>query len=346
MKTRISILTLSFVLAGSSLCSAGGSRPRFQVTDLGTLPGAFLVYPRAINNHGEIVGRASNSNGVSKPFVYRGGRMTEIDIGDGLWSTGEAFDINDRGQIIAQATVTNFFRGYLITPEATLDLNEQTGIDIWPERIDEAGEIVGFTPQRFTTAAISWRDGVVRRLGELEPGAGSLATDINNLGVAVGQAFITTGPPAGPSVFGVLFQDGAIVNLGLYYPRALNDYGEMTGAFTSETGYGHAFLFRGGSLIDIGTLPGDRRSWGNNINKWGDVIGYSEDSQENIRAFLYSDGVLYDLNDLVGRNSGWRFLAATGNNDEGRIVGVGMFRGQERAYLLTPVGKKKREPRS
>ena len=104
----------------------------------------------------------------------------------------------------------------------------------------------------------------------------------------------------------------------------------------------HAFLYSGGSMQDLGTLPGGTTSYAYGINDNGQVVGYADveygDYGSGDHAFLYSDGVMQDLNNLIDPNSGWTLFDATGINDAGQIVGEGANSlGQNHAFLLTPV---------
>src|SRR5206468_11369753 len=96
----------------------------------------------------------------------------------------------------------------------------------------------------------------------------------------------------------------------------------------------HAFLYQGGVMRDLGTLRGGY-SIALGINNGGDVVGESDGS-----AFLYHNGVMIDLNTLVQPGGNLlRLELATGINDQGQIVGRGLFLSPagERAFLLTPV---------
>jgi probable HAF family extracellular repeat protein len=259
--------------------------------------------------------------------------MRELPLGDGPFSSGDAIDINDDGYIVAQATVTNFFRGYLVTPQGTLDLDAQTGLNVWPVGINNSGLIAANIPRGFSTEVITWSNGVVRYLGFLDPTNGAFALDINNRGQVLASVFADARPPAA-SRFTAVFHDGLLSVLGTFYGEALNDRGEIAG----ESEDLHVLSYRAGTALDLGTLPGDGRAFAHAINNSGQIVGYSEGPGERYLAFLYTDGTLYDLNDLIGRNSGWVLSAAHAINDRGQIVGFGYYRGQESTFLLTPLG--------
>jgi probable HAF family extracellular repeat protein len=264
--------------------------------------------------------------------------MQELPIGDGPFSSGDAIDINDDGHIVAQATVTNFFRGYLITPQGVLDLDAQTGMNVWPVGINNSGVIAANIPRGFSTEVITWSNGVVRYLGYLDPTNGAYALDINNHGDVLASLFVNARPPDA-SRFTAVFHDGRLSLLGTFYGEALNDRGEIAG----ESEDLHALFYRAGTAFDLGTLPGDRRAFANAINNSGQIVGYSEGPGERYLAVLYSDGALHELNDLINRNSGWVLSTAHAINERGQIVGFGYYRGQESTFLLTPIGHSPRK---
>jgi hypothetical protein len=53
-----------------------------------------------------------------------------------------------------------------------------------------------------------------------------------------------------------------------------------------------------------------------------------------LTAQAYSITVTTDLNSLLPDDSGWALTSASGINDEGQIVGVGLHDGRWRGFLL------------
>jgi probable HAF family extracellular repeat protein len=92
-------------------------------------------------------------------------------------------------------------------------------------------------------------------------------------------------------------------------------------------------------MIDLGVLPGvETYSIGRDINADGHVTGFSYSNGGGNHAFLYTPGSgMVDLNSLIDPLSDWVLHSGYGINDAGQITGTGLFSGQTRAFLLTPV---------
>jgi len=118
---------------------------------------------------------------------------------------------------------------------------------------------------------------------------------------------------------------------------SVNASGQVTGiSYTTGDSATHAFLFSGGAMTDLGTLPGSFGSAGAGINAAGQVVG-SSGTGSGRHAFLSFNGVMTDLNTLVAPDLGYTLKAANGISDSGFITGYALNRsGQARAFLLTP----------
>jgi probable HAF family extracellular repeat protein len=104
----------------------------------------------------------------------------------------------------------------------------------------------------------------------------------------------------------------------------------------------HAFAYSGGSMQDLGTLPGTSISSASDINDHGEIVGATAIAvgQPYYHAFLYINGQMKDLNSLIDPNSGWTLVEATGINNQGEIIGRGTNTssgGLRQAFLLTPL---------
>jgi uncharacterized membrane protein len=125
------------------------------------------------------------------------------------------------------------------------------------------------------------------------------------------------------------------------WPPAEDDSNFAVTGFSNVAGDGelppqHGFLYTRHRMRDLGTLRGYPWIWPTAINRRHTIVGSaSDDHRRHSRAFIYT-GVMLDLNDLLPRGSGWVLEVASDINEAGAIVGYGQFRGETRAFLMTP----------
>jgi probable HAF family extracellular repeat protein len=102
-----------------------------MMTDLGTLEQDQYCIATSINDFGQVVGYSASSWGANRrPFLWERGIMTDlndfIDKNSG-WILYDAFDINDKGQIVGRYFINGKMRSFLMTP-----VSESITIDIKP----------------------------------------------------------------------------------------------------------------------------------------------------------------------------------------------------------------------
>jgi probable HAF family extracellular repeat protein len=109
----------------------------------------------------------------------------------------------------------------------------------------------------------------------------------------------------------------------------VNSSGQVAGLSSLANGSSHAFLFAGGSLVDLGTLAGGDFSFARGLNDAGVVVGFSRPNGWVPRAFVFANETMTDLGTLGGT-----FAQAIAINAGGRIVGSATVSGDaaQRAF--------------
>ena len=194
---------------------------------------------------------------------------------------------------------------YTITNLGTLG-----GGDSIPQGIDNLGEVVGYS----TIDANGNFHAFVYRGGKM--------TDLQ----AVWESQVVT------LLLPALTQRlGAPVRNLSSYAYAINDSGQLVGAFQLVNGPTRAFLESGNVKIqELGTLGGSD-SVANSINNAAQVVGYSLTASGAQHAFLYTGGQRQDLGTLGGSDS-----VANSVNIAAQVVGYSLTAsGAQHAFLYT-----------
>ena len=182
---------------------------------------------------------------------------------------------------------------------------------------------------------------IVMTLGLVSPAlAASGPQDLGTLGGTISAAYgvsrcskVIAGnanTPSDASTHAVIWEGGKVIDLGVFSGgtnssasgAASNGSASGTSDFDDPVNgvVSHAFLYSGGKLQDLGTLGGSQ-SYGNGIDEFGAVAGYSYTANDAAtHAFVsnpFHSNQLVDLGTLGGANS-----AAYGINDFGLVAGA------------------------
>jgi len=299
------------------------------IMDLGTLGGSFS-FGAGINKHGQIAGVALNA--IPDPVSMYHFQILALDSG----------------------TQT---RAFLWTNGVMQDLGTLGGPDAWSNFINDEGQVAGasYTDSTInpttgvpTTHAFLWDP--LKGMIDLGTLGGTLAGStlsnfeggLNNLGQVVGASYLLGDQVVHPFLW---TSPGPMQDLGTFggtngVAYAINDAGEVIGnadlrgtvfdPFLHQGGFpvSHAFLWKNGTMRDLGTLHGHKASAVGAINARGQVVGYScpwtcEDHRDD-RAVLWQNGSIFDLNKLIrAGHTGLKLTRAFAINSRGEIAGIG-----------------------
>lgn len=218
-------------------------------------------------------------------------------------------------------------------------------IEGWAEAINDAGVIVGWVATEETEfLARWWPTGQIDILPALvtEPGVviSSVGNDVAPDGRVVGTMTWATDESAQTQAF--LWDQGAPLMLGALsggnaFAVGIDATGRVVGnADLRLEQTERAFIWTGGTTIDLWWLPETIASTAYAINDAGIVVGTSYTGDGFERATIWIDGVASNLNDGIDPLVGWQLYAATGIDNDGVIVGIGEFDGALHAFMLLP----------
>jgi probable HAF family extracellular repeat protein len=236
-------------------------------------------------------------------------------------------------KLLMIAAILSFLASCLATRAAA---QSYTAIDLGTLRagsarihgVNQTGQAVGSSgyPHGAETHAFFWqKQGGIRDLGTLPGGDYSSASAVNDSGVVVGTSNTSTSTHAFSWTLAQGLADlGTLPGANASSALAINNQGQIAGSSG-----GHATLWSGGAIQDLGTLGG-ATSEAHAVNKMGEVVGVS-DTSSGPHAFLWKDGTMKDLGLLPGDNSS----RADHINDSGMVVGASQGSGGVRAFVWT-----------
>lgn len=214
-------------------------------------------------------------------------------------------------------------------PQYTVtDLGQPFAGNSYALGINNRGQIVGYWLSPGGARAFL-RDGAgVVDLGNLG-GTNDYALSVNAAGQVVGFSELEWGTWAFLNNRGTmsLLENLEGTNSFAY---GINDAGHIVGYVETPAG-ASAFLYR--NQFNVVYLNPISYAFG--LNASDQVVGTATtDITKPLRAFRWENGAVVDLTSSLARNPGWELTHARAINASGAIVGWGLRRGRERAYLL------------
>lgn len=309
-----------------------------------------------INNLGQVIGTIKPPAAPLPGYFHYDPEfgITRMDRGRYNDSQRQVFflnDINDQGLVTAMC-----FRKPKMSTEACI-LDERMQLHWLPNLggwisyvggINNYGQMVGHAQvQSGDVYNAIWQNFQITNLYPNEPIWQETPEDISDSGAIVGRMNMD----AAKYFEGYFWRDTndnglmepaekvAITGFGgdMVFPLSINRADRVVGFATSPNGKNRAFVWtQADGTKDLGTLGGDEAEAAS-INDHGDIVGASKDNLGTYRAFIYRDGEIIDLNTMIPSKSGWILERANSINNLGQIVGAGNYKGNSKAFILTPL---------
>jgi probable HAF family extracellular repeat protein len=340
-------------------------------------PGATYTNATGRNSSGDVVGRYLDSASVSHGYVLSNGQFTSIDY-PGASFTGLT-GIDPAGNITGRCTVDGVTHGFLLA--TTQPVLRYTVTDLGmvgpspgqPITLTDNRLIAGVvvTDSGVAHAAVWSRDGVMKDLGSA--GLNSIASGINERGMAVGQAETAVKDPGGEDFCGS--QGSGLPATGATCVAFAAQYGTMKALRTLGGANGSAIfvnargqiagtaenttidpacpapqkyqfkpvVWLGNEVEELPTAAGDRNGFANGINENGDIVGASGNCAafntnlgihlQPLHALLWEAGRMIDLGNLGGTGKVFGHAGHTINNNR-EVVGYSDFGGDKAVHAF------------
>ena len=314
--------------------------PNYTIKNLGTIAGA-VPHVTGINSSGAVSGWYTIPNVGDRAARYTEGiGWTQIPGLESL--TSYALGINEHGDVVGYAFLANGdLRAFRYTDAGGVEFVAPLtgGTFTIAMGISNTGEITGYSST--ATAMLAFRQSPGLLPQPIDPFGGTFSggCGINDSGQVAGIGLTSTGLQHGfrENIDGTVAEMAGLNGASSSNSAcAIDNTGAVTGQADAGNGVQHAFLYSGGSLMDLDAF-GSPSSNGTAISG-GVVAGsYTLTDGFSTRAFKYSAATgSVDLNTLLSPGSGWVLASATGVNSKGAIVGQGTLNGIEAAGELTP----------
>lgn len=312
------MLATVLIFAGSACVH--GSTPiapamaRYQVVDLGSLPGDNWTEVEGMNERGEVLCTAGVRTGYdpqiadTRAFLWKQGQRRDIGVLPG----NQGVFLSSKGQVLFLVTVCT-----LKTIGVRICLWQNGKLEAIPAPSPpDRGRVLSLPSPCVATAVA-------------QEGA---ASPLVIAGDCRGHRF--------------LWRKGTLVKLRVpgawgTQVRAVNVLGQCVGAVSLPTGHSHALLWQNGKSTDLGTLTLKHESAANSINRQGEIAGWSTTGPGTVmHAVLWKGKSIRDLNSEIPALPHVILSEARGINSRGQIICNGFPAGgnsnDQHAYLLVP----------
>lgn len=262
------------VLPTAALYSDQAASAEATIVDLGRLPGSVAMQARAVNNLGQVVGRAQfRSDGgeiVAKPWYWsRSSGMIAMALQPSMVG-GEAWDINDAGLVVGWAELDD---GLAVPVVWASVIESPRVLPLLPgysegtaTAVNEHGVVVGRSGLGVDRVPVRWLDGATS-VEEFQPDLpGGWARAVNEQGNIAGYSI-----PFPADAF--YWSQGTLTVIGTFggllaYAQDMNDHDQVVGPTFSAT-YGWRGFAWDAATGDVTMLDFNAYA----INNVGEIVG-------------------------------------------------------------------------
>lgn len=355
---QLSVAGLGLLASAAALAAS----PTYRIAPVAKGNGVVPTSASAISDNGNVAGSGRVSGEKwNVTFIARSGQKPQpLEGSEG--APGYNLDVNNAGDVLGYYLRDEgdslSLQGAMWHGDGTMvplvelaGCTRGTDIDYSiPLAINEAGDAVFNVHCLLNGAPVDGPvvryQGVVSVLPDLGGGQ-TYAQDINGNGQVTGFSMLPPDSHGISEAEAFIWQNGVMTPLGTLggkssYADAINELGHVAGTSVLASGSARTFLFDGASMRELPRCDGKNAATPVGITNDDRVVGVYGGRKNRHTALI--EGGKCQLLDALLNTSGadWTNLHATGVNNQGVIVGDGLYLGKERAFIATPIAADQR----
>jgi uncharacterized membrane protein len=347
----IPALSIPMLLMVACATQTHAGAPQYTIHDIGIVnPGDFGTQGFRVSSSGIATGRSLGSIGQAFRWTESGGLEPLPNLPGRDFNVGNG--VNASGIVVGTAAQTSFGSGPLpvlwtanTVQQLVLPAGESLGR---ANDINDSGVAVGSADGGSNEVAVIYGETSEIITTTTDLGARmTTAFSINNAGRVVGPGVDPANAARNvgmvyDSSTGNAFEVGALPGANGALAFDVSEAGHVVGSSMMNQGSGRPFIWSDADGMQEVPLPaGTSQGGARGVNSAGWVVGTA--SNAFAIPYLFDGTQTYMVADLIPAGTGWDLSTNTSSsalsiNDDGVIVGTGVFNGAVRAYAMIPVG--------
>jgi probable HAF family extracellular repeat protein len=272
-----------------------------------------------INARGDVLWAGEFGSGATsffKAFVWSHGANIPVPVASPNDTQSVAQAMNDAGHVVGwSGNINNMNHRYLWAHGEITPLDSTVSWSLLNNRDQIAGT------RTTDQSAVMWDRGVLTELRPLFEGAKSQVNDLNDKGMVVGSCSTPSGAERA-----VVWEGGLPHDLGTLpgdiFSSAIFVTNSGAAVGQSHTPGLGAFLWRAGSMMDLGSLGG-AITFVTGVNERGQIVGLSQTASGEFHPYLWENGTMTDLSlDLADRSARAAPLTTGSANTSSSMFGL------------------------